>query len=59
MGRLTNWTKGFKCSGVEGRDVVQLLREALDRRGDVLIEVSGASTTLSSLSERFVRSAPF
>ena len=58
MGRLTSWTKGFKCSGVEGRDVVHLLREALDRRGDVLIEVSGAST-LSSLSERFVRSVPF
>merc|ERR1719210_2809943 len=39
VGRLTNWTKGFKCEGVEGRDVVHLLREALDRRGDVLIEV--------------------
>ena len=39
MGRLTSWTKGFKCSGVEGRDVVLLLREALERRGDVNIEV--------------------
>ena len=39
VGRLTSWTKGFKCSGVEGRDVVLLLREALERRGDVNIEV--------------------
>jgi len=29
VGRLTTWTKGFKCSGVEGEDVVQLLKEAL------------------------------
>ena len=39
IGKLTNWTKGFKCSGVEGKDVVLLLREALARRGDVNIEV--------------------
>jgi len=38
-GRLTNWTKGFKCSGVEGEDVVQLLKEALNRKGDVNIDV--------------------
>lgn len=37
--RLVNWTKGFKCSGVEGRDVVELLREAIDRREDLNIEV--------------------
>ncbi len=24
--RLTTWTKGFKCEGVEGEDVVQLLK---------------------------------
>ncbi len=30
--RLTTWTKGFKCTGVEGEDVVQLLKEAIDRR---------------------------
>ena len=33
------WTKGFCCSGVEGKDVVQLLREALERRNDVDIDV--------------------
>lgn len=27
--RLVNWTKGFKCSGVEGEDVVSLLHAAI------------------------------
>uniref|UniRef100_I3KL21 Phosphotransferase n=1 Tax=Oreochromis niloticus TaxID=8128 RepID=I3KL21_ORENI len=31
---LIRWTKGFNCSGVEGKDVVQLLKEAIHRRGD-------------------------
>ncbi|KAK5858913.1 hypothetical protein PBY51_003022 [Eleginops maclovinus] len=31
---LIRWTKGFNCSGVEGKEVVQLLREAIERRGD-------------------------
>ncbi|KAM9846270.1 hexokinase-2-like [Aulostomus maculatus] len=31
---LIRWTKGFNCSGVEGRDVVKLLKEAIHRRGD-------------------------
>ncbi|XP_033834126.1 hexokinase-2-like [Periophthalmus magnuspinnatus] len=31
---LIRWTKGFNCSGVEGRDVVQLLKEAVRRQGD-------------------------
>ena len=30
-GRLVKWTKGFCCSGVEGEDVCQLLRDALAR----------------------------
>lgn len=29
--KLVNWTKGFKASDVEGKDVVQLLREACQR----------------------------
>ncbi|CAM9221739.1 unnamed protein product [Lampetra planeri] len=36
---LINWTKGFNASGVEGRDVVQLLREAIKRRGDYDVDV--------------------
>jgi len=39
VGRLAQWTKGFKCSSVEGRDVVGLLKEAIRRRGDVSIDV--------------------
>ncbi|KAM6907194.1 hexokinase-4-like [Xenentodon cancila] len=31
---LIRWTKGFNCSGVEGEDVVKLLKEAIYRRGD-------------------------
>uniref|UniRef100_A0A3P8SIT6 Phosphotransferase n=1 Tax=Amphiprion percula TaxID=161767 RepID=A0A3P8SIT6_AMPPE len=30
---LIRWTKGFSCSGVEGQDVVKLLKEAIHRRG--------------------------
>lgn len=30
---LISWTKGFRCSGVEGQDVVQLLRDAIKRQG--------------------------
>lgn len=30
--KLVSWTKGFKASNVEGNDVVQLLREACQRR---------------------------
>ncbi|XP_014663810.1 PREDICTED: hexokinase-2-like [Priapulus caudatus] len=30
--RLVKWTKGFRCSGVEGEDVVRLLREAVARK---------------------------
>lgn len=37
--RLVKWTKGFKCGGVEGEDVVQLLREAVERRGDIDIDI--------------------
>ena len=39
VGRLAQWTKGFKCSSVEGKDVVRLLKEAIMRRGDVSIDV--------------------
>ena len=30
---LTHWTKGFKCEGVEGNDIVKLLHDAIERRG--------------------------
>ncbi|XP_028895053.1 hexokinase type 2 [Zeugodacus cucurbitae] len=38
-GHLSTWTKGFNCSGVVGEDVVQLLKDAIARRGDVQIEI--------------------
>ncbi|KAF6103625.1 hexokinase 2 [Phyllostomus discolor] len=36
---LVSWTKGFKCSGVEGKDVVTLIRKAIQRRGDFDIDI--------------------
>lgn len=35
---LTTWTKGFKCDGVVGNDIVKLLHEAIKRRGDLEVE---------------------
>ncbi|KAI0211829.1 Hexokinase type 2 [Lamellibrachia satsuma] len=32
-GKLVKWTKGFTCAGVENEDVVELLNEAIARRG--------------------------
>ena len=32
--------KGFKCSGVEGQDVVKLLKKAISKRGDIRVDVS-------------------
>ncbi|CAJ0575391.1 unnamed protein product, partial [Mesorhabditis spiculigera] len=37
--RLINWTKGFNATGVENEDVVDLLRSACQRRGDIDIDV--------------------
>lgn len=37
--RLVSWTKGFSCAGVEGEDVVTLLRKAVKKRGDIDIDV--------------------
>lgn len=36
---LANWTKGFKCEGVVGVDIVKLLNNALDRHKDMEIDV--------------------
>ncbi|MBN3321348.1 HXK2 protein, partial [Atractosteus spatula] len=36
---LVTWTKGFKSSGVEGKDVVALLRKAIKKRGDFDIDI--------------------
>ena len=32
-GKLVRWTRDFKGTGAEGKDVVQLLKEAASRRG--------------------------
>lgn len=38
-GILQRWTKGFSCSDVVGEDVVQGLKDAIARRGDVQIDI--------------------
>ncbi|MCK9363481.1 MAG: hypothetical protein M0P74_07775, partial [Syntrophales bacterium] len=39
-GELIGWTKGFTDAGVEGRDVVRLLCEALERKGLGFIHIA-------------------
>jgi len=40
QGELIRWTKGFSCPGVEGKDVVAMLKEAIQKRGDISIDVA-------------------
>ncbi|KAK3765894.1 hypothetical protein RRG08_002140 [Elysia crispata] len=37
--RLSKWTKGFRCEGVVGKDICQLLQEALQRRTNCHVEI--------------------
>ncbi|NXM17985.1 HXK3 protein, partial [Ploceus nigricollis] len=38
---LLSWSKGFSCSGVVGKDVVQLLQSAIDKQEKQQVEASG------------------
>ncbi|XP_063381358.1 hexokinase type 2 isoform X2 [Cydia fagiglandana] len=55
-GILQRWTKGFSCSGVVGTDVVQGLKDAIARRGDLSLSVMGilndATGTLLSCAHK-------
>lgn len=39
VGILVTWTKTFNCPDSVNKDIVKLLREALDRRGDTKVKV--------------------
>ena len=39
-GELITWTKGFTCEGVEGEDVVVLLKKAIAKRNDIQVDVA-------------------
>ncbi|XP_048407507.1 hexokinase HKDC1-like [Stegostoma tigrinum] len=39
QGILINWTKGFSATGVEGQDVVSLLKEAITRNGELKLDI--------------------
>ncbi|KAA8592945.1 hypothetical protein FQN60_018400 [Etheostoma spectabile] len=36
---LVSWTKAFKSNGVEGKDVVNLLRKSIKKRGDFDVDI--------------------
>lgn len=36
---LSTWTKGFDCEGVVGKDVVELLQAAINKRNDIKVNV--------------------
>lgn len=36
---LAKWTKGFDCAGVVGEDVVKMLQDAINKRGDINVDV--------------------
>ncbi|KAH8358921.1 hypothetical protein KR093_003250 [Drosophila rubida] len=38
-GIMITWTKGFKCDGVVGKNVVELLQDAINRRGDLKVRI--------------------
>lgn len=40
VGELISWTKGFSCKGVEGEDVVTLLKTAINKRNDIHVDVA-------------------
>lgn len=44
-GNLIKWTKGYSADGVEGKDIVQLLNDELDKR-DVSIYITDSSSKL-------------
>lgn len=46
QGILLKWTKGFKATGCEGEDVVNLLKEAIHRRA-VSVHVAVRSRLLA------------
>ncbi|CAG2100784.1 unnamed protein product [Medioppia subpectinata] len=53
--RLVQWTKGFACKGVEGQDVVELLRASIRKRGveiDVMAVVNDTTGTLMSCAHK-------
>ncbi|EPY89887.1 hexokinase-2-like protein [Camelus ferus] len=52
---LVSWTKGFKSSGVEGKDVVTLIRKAIQRRGVLRDEDKQVGSEMLLLDWLFLR----
>uniref|UniRef100_A0A674JSS2 Phosphotransferase n=1 Tax=Terrapene triunguis TaxID=2587831 RepID=A0A674JSS2_9SAUR len=47
QGYLISWTKGFKCPGVEGRDVVELLQSAINKQAVIAVVNDTTGTMMS------------
>ncbi|XP_062392521.1 hexokinase-2-like [Sardina pilchardus] len=59
-GILIKWTKEFSCSGVEGQDVVQLLKDAIRRQGKFDISsVAMVNDTVGTLMSCGKTDSPF
>ncbi|XP_072395683.1 hexokinase type 2-like [Diabrotica undecimpunctata] len=49
IGILKLWTNGYSCEGVIGRDVVQLLNNAVDKREDLKINVVAVANNTTGI----------
>ena len=52
--RLAQWTKGFQCANVEGEDVVELLQQAIARRGVSMQAISRRGVSTPAIARRGV-----
>jgi len=54
-GELLNWTKGFTCSGMESKNIVELLQNALTKNGVGNLKVAAlCNDTVGTLIARYV-----
>ena len=51
-GRLIRWTRDFKGTGAEGKDVVQLLEEAASRRGVSIHQTSRLHACMLAIANK-------
>ena len=53
--RLVSWTKTFNCPGVVGENAVRLLQEAIDKRGDLNVNVIAILNDTTGRIRMFVK----
>ena len=50
-----SWTKTFNCPGVVGENAVRLLQEAIDKRGDLNVNVIAILNDTTGRTRIFVK----